>query len=81
MATIGKLVALVQELGLDDNTIFVFTSDNGAPAGNPTSFFNSGHNFRGQKGSAYEGGFRVPAIVRFKGHIQPGTTSDRVVGL
>jgi len=45
-----------------------------------TSYFNSGGNFRGRKGSVYEGGFRVPGIVRWSGHVKPGGESDRVVG-
>ncbi|MDQ3439404.1 MAG: arylsulfatase [Planctomycetota bacterium] len=77
---IGRIVSLVRDLGLDENTIFVFTSDNGAPGGLPTSYFNSGGVFRGGKGSIYEGGFRVPAIVRWTGRIKPGSRSDRVTG-
>jgi len=77
---IGRIMSLVRELGIDENTIFVFISDNGAPGGIPTSYFNSGGIFRGGKGSIYDGGFRVPAIVRWTGHIKPGTRSDRVTG-
>src|SRR6185436_8790700 len=74
----------VKELGLDENTIFVFTSDNGPLyeefGGTDTEFFNSAAGFRGRKGSFYEGGFRVPCVVRWKGRISPGSTSDRVTG-
>jgi arylsulfatase A-like enzyme len=77
---VGKLVALVHDLGLDEKTIFVFTSDNGAPPGIPTSYFNSGGIFRGSKGTIYEGGLREPLIVRWKGKIAPGSQSDRVTG-
>ena len=81
---IGRMVALIHELGLDDNTIFVFTSDNGPLydklGGTDEEFFNSAGGFRGRKGSFYEGGFREPCIVRWDGHIAPGTTSDRVTG-
>jgi arylsulfatase A len=77
---VGRIATLINALGLDDNTIFVFTSDNGAPGGIPTSYFNSGGVFRGGKGAIYEGGFRVPAIVRWTGRIKPGTSSDRVTG-
>lgn len=80
----GKVIDLVQRLGLDDNTIFVFTSDNGPLyeelGGTDTDFFNSANGFRGRKGSLYEGGVRMPCLVRWKGHIAPGTTSDRLVG-
>jgi len=75
---------LVKELGLDERTIFVFTSDNGPLydqlGGTDTEFFNSAGGFRGRKGSFYEGGFREPMMVRWKGHIQPGVTSDSVTG-
>jgi arylsulfatase A-like enzyme len=80
---IGRIVDLVTELGLAERTIFVFTSDNG-PAnrsgGADTEFFESAGKFRGKKGSLFEGGVRVPCIVRWSGKIAAGTTSDRVVG-
>ena len=81
---VGRLVELMSELGLDDRTIIIFTSDNGPLykrlGGTDTDFFNSASGFRGRKGSFYEGGFREPCIVRWKGHIAPGTTSDLVTG-
>jgi arylsulfatase A-like enzyme len=81
---IGRLVDLVEELGLTERTLFVFTSDNGPLfdryGGTDTDFFESAGRFRGRKGSLYEGGIRVPCIVRWKGHIAPGTQSDRVTG-
>ena len=84
---IGRILALVEELGLDENTIFVFSSDNGPLngvhahlAGTDCDFFNSNGGLRDGKGTLYEGGFRVPGIVRWKGHIRPGTVSDRVTG-
>jgi arylsulfatase A-like enzyme len=80
---VGRLIDLVQELGLAERTIFVFTSDNGPTydrlGGTDTDFFNSAGPLRGLKGSLYEGGFRVPCIVRWKGQIEPGV-SDRVTG-
>ncbi|HLX61206.1 MAG TPA: arylsulfatase [Planctomycetota bacterium] len=92
----GKVFALIQELGLDEKTIFVFTSDNGPLydkyGGTDAEFFNSAGGFRGRKGSFYEGGFREPCIVRWKGKIPPspypfprergneGTSNDRVTG-
>src|SRR5690606_24813390 len=81
---VGRMMALVKELGLDENTIFVFTSDNGpAPqdmGGTDTEFFNSNGPLRDMKGSIYEGGIRVPMIVRWKGKIKASTTSERVTG-
>ncbi|HWH71080.1 MAG TPA: sulfatase-like hydrolase/transferase, partial [Candidatus Sulfotelmatobacter sp.] len=81
---IGRLMDLVKELGLDDRTIFVFTSDNGPLydrfGGTDAEFFNSAGGLRGRKGSFYEGGFREPCIVRWKGHVAPGAASDRITG-
>jgi arylsulfatase A-like enzyme len=80
----GKLLALIKELDLDDNTIVVFTSDNGPlydkAGGTDTEFFDSAAGLRGRKGSFYEGGFREPCIVRWKGRIKAGSMSDRVTG-
>jgi arylsulfatase A len=80
---VGRIMALVKELGLDDDTIFVFTSDNGPLndrfAGTDSIFFNSTAGLRGYKGSLYEGGFRVPCLVRWRSRIRPGV-SERVTG-
>lgn len=80
----GKLLALIKELNLDANTIVVFTSDNGPlydrAGGTDTEFFDSAAGLRGRKGSFFEGGFREPCIVRWKGRIQADSTSDRVTG-
>jgi arylsulfatase A-like enzyme len=81
---IGKLVAAIRAAGLFDNTIFVFTSDNGpvfdSLSNESEDFFNSTGGFRGRKGSLYEAGVHEPTIVAWKGHIAPGSTSDRVCG-
>jgi len=69
---IGKLVARLRELGLDRNTVIIFTSDNGGLStseGSPTC--NSP--LRAGKGWLYEGGIRVPLIIKYPGKIRPGS--------
>ena len=81
---VGRLMERIQELGLDEDTIFVFTSDNGPTydrlGGSDSDFFSSAGGLRGLKGSLYEGGVRVPCIVRWPGVIEPGSHSDRLTG-
>ena len=84
---IGRAMDLVAELGLDEETIFVFTSDNGplhgtheGLGGTDSLFFNSHGGLRDGKGAIYEGGVRVPCVVRWKGKVKAGTVSDRVTG-
>jgi arylsulfatase A-like enzyme len=71
----GETLALVKELGLDERTIIFFCSDNGPPNRNEGTLNASGP-LRGQKGAMYEGGIRVPMIVRWPGRIKPGAKSD-----
>lgn len=77
---VGRVLDLLEELGLEENTIVVFTSDNGAQgSGGPDpAFFNATGELRGHKGDMYEGGLRVPMIVRWPGRIEPGSVSDHV---
>lgn len=82
-AQVGSLLQQLEELGLSDDTIVIFSSDNGATHLSDevdTHFFQSVGELRGLKGSLYEGGVRVPAIVRWPGHITAGSESDRLSG-
>jgi arylsulfatase A len=78
--TIGRIEALVEELGLGRDTLFIFTSDNGPTfnGGTDSAFFKSAGPLRGLKTQLYEGGIRVPMIARWKGRIEPGSVSDFV---
>jgi len=71
---VGRIMALLKELDIDDNTIVFFCSDNGA-ANRRDGLFDSAGPFRERKGSVYEGGIRVPMIVRWPGKVPEGTTS------
>ena len=80
---VGKVLNLLDELGLAENTIVVFSSDNGTTHLKQEVdyvFFNSVGELRGLKGSLYEGGVRVPTIVRWPGHVPEGAASDYVSG-
>ena len=81
---VGRLVSLLDELGLTDHTIFVFTSDNGATdpgrGGLDTARLRSNGSLRQWKGSPYEGGLRVPAVVVWPGRISGGGVIDTPTG-
>src|ERR1041385_2660362 len=72
--TLGALLTPFDATGEADHTIVIFTTDNGAE----TFTWPDGGNtpFKGQKGTAYEGGFRAPCIARWPGHIRPGTVEN-----
>lgn len=77
-ADIGRLMARLQELKIETNTVVFFTSDNGPhrEGGVDPKFHNSAGPFRGHKRDLTEGGIRVPMIVRWPARIQPGQVSD-----
>lgn len=77
---VGRVLALLKELGIDDDTAVFFSSDNGPhkEGGADPSFFESAGPLRGIKRDLYEGGIRVPMIVRWPGKVKPGSVSDQV---
>ena len=80
---IGNLLDQLEKLGLSDNTLVVFTSDNGTThlkAEVDYDFFQSVGSLRGLKGSLYEGGVRVPLLVRWPGKVRAGSVSDYRTG-
>lgn len=78
---VGRITETLDRLGLAENTIILFTSDNGTThLGDEVDyeFFESVEPLRGLKGSVYEGGIRVPMIARWKGTIAPGGKTDLI---
>lgn len=77
-ADVGRLLDLLKELEIDDNTVVFFTSDNGPhqEGNHKVDFFDSSGPLKGFKRSMHEGGIRVPMIVRWPGVIAAGTESD-----
>ncbi|MEZ6099933.1 MAG: arylsulfatase [Pirellulaceae bacterium] len=82
----GQVMTTLQDLEIDDNTLVIFTSDNGcSPEANFEVLKQFGHDpsagFRGHKADIYEGGHRVPLIIRWPGRIERGRTSNALVCL
>jgi arylsulfatase A len=77
--SVGQIMTLLERLQLDEKTIVFFTSDNGAQGGGgpDMQFFRGNGHLRGEKGTMYEGGLRVPMIVRWTGRIPANTTSEQ----
>jgi arylsulfatase A-like enzyme len=74
---VGELLKKLDDLGIADNTIVLFTSDNGAEI---FSWPDGGnHPFRGEKGTVFEGGFRVPMLAKWPGVIKPGTIINDIM--
>jgi arylsulfatase A-like enzyme len=72
---VGRILDLLKELDIDDNTIVFFCSDNGA-AGSGGAMFKSSGPLRGDKGGFNEGGIRTPMVVRWPGHVPAGRASE-----
>ncbi len=77
---VGEIMAKVKELGIEDNTIIVFASDNGphTEGGADPKYFKSSGPLKGVKRDLYEGGIRVPMIIKWPGKIKEGTKTDLV---
>jgi len=77
---LGEIVAKLEDLGISENTIIVFTSDNGPhlEGGADPDYFNSNGVFKGYKRDLYEGGIRVPMIAKWPGKIKSGSMTDHV---
>jgi arylsulfatase A-like enzyme len=71
--SVDEIMQTLQELQLDEKTLVIFTSDNGAAAGSSAPW-------RGKKASNFEGGVREPCLMRWPGRIPAGTTCDRIAG-
>jgi arylsulfatase A len=77
---VGDLIRVLEENGLDKNTLVIFTADNGAATygGPDPDYFKCSGDLRGRKGSLYEGGVKVPFIAYWPGVIKPNTASDHI---
>lgn len=77
---VGELFEQLKSLGLDDETLVIFTSDNGhhKEGGNNPETFDPNGPLRGMKRDLYEGGIRVPTIARWPGKIAPGSETDHI---
>jgi arylsulfatase A-like enzyme len=74
---VGEMLALLDELGIADNTLFFYSTDNGP---HMNSWPDAGMTpFRNEKNSNWEGAFRVPAMVRWPGHIKPNSVSNEII--
>ena len=88
--TVGQVLTLLEETGLAENTLLIFTSDNGSPGrsgvkmcGPHRSVEKYGHHpsrpWRGIKADAWDGGHRVPFVVRWPGHVPAGSVNDKLI--
>lgn len=77
-AAIGKLIAEIEQLGLRENTLVIFTSDNGAAVQAPLEELHCNASLRGRKAQLYEGGIRVPLIVNMPGTVPVQTLHNLI---
>lgn len=75
--SIGKVLKVLKEMGFEDNTIVVFASDNGGASAAKVETLKLNGNLRGWKGELYEGGLRVPVIIKWPGKVKKGSVSHQ----
>ena len=85
-ATLGAVMEALEKNGVAENTLLIFTSDNGcSPQADFPALLAKGHNpsyhFRGHKADIWDGGHRIPFIVRWPGKVQPGSSSEQLICL
>jgi arylsulfatase A len=80
---VGEINRALKQKGIDGNTLFIFTSDNGPhkEGGNDPDFFNSNGIYRGRKRDLYDGGIRAPFIASWKGRVRPNTQSNMLCAI
>ena len=83
-AAVGAVLAAIDQQGLTATTLVILTSDNGcSPSAKFPELLAKGHNpsarFRGTKADIFEGGHRIPFLVRWPAHVKPGSTSDQLI--
>ncbi len=80
---VGRILSTLEALGMDENTLIIFASDNGAhlEGGHDPIYWNSNGPFRGHKRDLYEGGIHSPCLIRWPAKVKAGTTSDHISGL
>jgi arylsulfatase A-like enzyme len=74
--TVGSLLKALDDLGITDNTVVIYTTDNGPHANSWPDAVTTP--FRSEKNTNWEGAFRVPAFVRWPGHIKPDSVSNEI---
>lgn len=79
---VGRILDLLAELDIDENTVVMFASDNGAhkEGGHDPNFWNSTGSLRGHKRDMHEGGIRTPMLIRWPGVVEAGRTTDHLSG-
>lgn len=78
---VGRIMNKLSELDIDENTLVMFASDNGSENSYPQFGHEPSYIYRGHKGDIWDGGHRIPWIIRWPGHVRPGLIADQTVSL